>query len=120
MSRPTSRPTLETVLDRRRRAGGPIRRLTDADAGARRTGDEGRRPFTSLSGWLTGILASVAAVGGILAAVVALPPLLDCRSRAEHGLYAGETFGACASDGIAARRRLLEDRVKRVVLRSGQ
>ncbi|GJE18267.1 hypothetical protein [Methylobacterium marchantiae] len=118
MTRPASKPTLDSILENRRHMGITARDLTDGrDAGR---ADDGVQGFGSQAAWLLGILAGIVMILGTVLAVLALPPVLDCRNRSEQGFFVGQTYGKCVSTELSARWNRLEERVKMMVRRSGQ
>lgn len=120
MAKPASTPNLEDMLARRRGGAAMIRDLTDGTGTRRSDAEEDEKPFSSPFGWLVGVAGSVAAIAVVLMALLAVPPLLECRSHFERGFFSGQTFGSCVSSGVSARSSLLEERVKKVLLASGR
>ncbi|WP_027171913.1 hypothetical protein [Methylobacterium sp. 10] len=118
MTRPERKSTLETIRDRRGDTDALFRDLTDGTE-SRRSGGEGKA-YTSQLAWLFGILASVAAIFGAVLLVLAVPPVLDCRNRAEQGFFVGQTYGGCVAGGFSVRWNLLEQRVKMALRGSGR
>ncbi|WP_019905644.1 hypothetical protein [Methylobacterium sp. 77] len=118
MTRPASKSTLDSIRDHRRKVEVIARDLTDGRSDGRVGEDE--KAFGSQSAWLLGILASIAMVLGLVLLILALPPVLDCRSRSESGFFVGQTYGACVSSSISARWTLLEGRLKMAMRGSGR
>ena len=118
MTRPASKSVQEIIRDRRPDADAPFRDLTDGTE----TGpaDRVRRTHGSQLAWLFGILASAAAIAGAVLAVLAAPPVFDCRNRAEQGFFVGQTYGGCVASEVSARWNLLEQRVKLALRGSGR
>lgn len=72
-------------------------------------------------GWKASALLTLIMLTGPIGLVVALPPLLDCRERAERfGFYTGDTLMKCTRRGIDARLQRLDARLKMLVRGSGR
>ncbi len=107
---------LDAILARRRGRSASVRDLTDGlDRPPARAG-----AFLSPLRWLLGIAAQIVIVALVLLAILAVPPVLACSERAQHGFFAGNTFGTCAAQGISARMGAFEQKVRRLILVSGQ
>lgn len=78
------------------------------------------QPFRSPLRWLAALLLSTALIFGVAAAVVLVPPGLDCRAQSERGFFAGDSISACYARGVATRFAELDGRLRRIILRSGQ
>ncbi|MCJ2036667.1 hypothetical protein [Methylobacterium sp. J-068] len=107
---------LDMRMAERRARGGAVR---DLSSDSRNT-DPAERPFLSPLGWLVAVALNIALVLLIGLSVVLVPPLFACREQSVRGFFAGDSFQACASQGIQARFRALDGRLRSVVLRSGQ
>ncbi|MGU3361716.1 hypothetical protein ACLBWX_15390 [Methylobacterium sp. M6A4_1b] len=91
----------------------PVRRIREAESEAPSRG------FTL--GWAPSLVLNLVLLTAPFALVIALPPVMACRERAEHfGFFAGETLSSCGARGVRARIGRLEDRIKRLVRGSGR
>ncbi|MCJ2047492.1 hypothetical protein MKK58_23550 [Methylobacterium sp. J-078] len=83
--------------------------------------DDGAASGRGISlGWKTSLFVNLVVLVVPSGLVVALPPVLECRARAERfGFFAGETLNACAERGIRVRVKRLDDRLKMLVRGSG-
>ena len=82
-------------------------------------GDEGGGGFRL--GWTASALLNLFLLSLPIGLVIALPPFLDCRERAERfGLYAGDSSANCFERGIKERLNLLDARIKMLVRGSGR
>ncbi len=71
-------------------------------------------------GWALSLLLNLVLLTAPFALVIALPPVLACRERAEQfGFFAGETLTGCVVRGVRARIGRLDDRIKMLVRGSG-
>ncbi|MCI9879493.1 MULTISPECIES: hypothetical protein [Methylobacterium] len=91
----------------------PVRRIREAESEAPSRG------FTL--GWAPSLLLNLVLLTAPFVLVIALPPVLACRERAEQfGFFAGETLSSCTARGVRARIGRLDDRIKRLVRGSGR
>lgn len=107
---------LDAMLADRRSRPAVVRDLTDGLV---------RRPakariFLSPLRWLLTIAGQIAIVAIVVLAILAMPPAVACFDRAQRGFFAGDTFGMCATQGISARMGQFEQKVRRLILGSGQ
>lgn len=72
-------------------------------------------------GWKASLLLTLILLAMPLGLVIAVPPVMACRERAERlGFFAGDTLQACIEHGIAQRLTRLEQRVTMLVRGSGR
>lgn len=109
-----------------------VARLDPRDRAARDLADRVRRSRSEVAeddergggfrlGWTASALLNVFLLSLPIGLVIALPPFLDCRERAERfGLYAGDSSANCFQRGIKERLNLLDARLKMLVRGSGR
>jgi hypothetical protein len=72
-------------------------------------------------GWAPSLVLNLLLLAAPFGLVIALPPVMACRERAEQfGFFAGETLASCSERGIRARIGRLDDRIKMLVRGSGR
>ena len=109
-------------LDPRERAARDLAdRVRRARPEAFDAADDDERGSGFRLGWTASALLNLFLLGLPIGLVIALPPFLDCRERAERfGLYAGDSSANCTERGIKERLNLLDARLKMLVRGSGR
>ena len=107
---------LDAMLAERRGRPSLVRDLTDGLDRQVTTARVFRSPLRGL----VVIAAQIALVAIVVLAILAMPPAIACFDRAQRGFFAGDTFGACAAQGLSVRMGQFEQKVRRLILGSGQ
>ncbi|NEU12277.1 hypothetical protein G3T14_09040 [Methylobacterium sp. BTF04] len=107
---------LDAMMAERRSRPGLVRDLTDGPSAKAKDG----RVFLSPLGWLVAVFCQIGLVVAIVLGALAIPPIWSCRDHDQRGFFAGDTFTACATQGIGARMTQFDQSVRRLILGSGR